>query len=297
MAENDNSQSKPKIHYIKATNNDASVKHVKHTTISEIQAEEEERKQNILTIVIFGIGVIGILLGCFLIYRAHNYKQYTIDQIAQDKTTYKKLSNKYTKLRHAKIIDPESGQETLMSAIKQGDQLAKLQNKYTTMKLTSKNMHQMKSDLLKLYGKTQEYDMPDTTVWYDPGKKSDPGHWKFESRFTFSDGDKIKVLFTNTSKSGKLLAYTTAYYLVKKKQFTDVKTVVTSAGNGNSSSSDKLSKKAQKKQMQKEIKKIQKATKGQKVHKISRKDAEALEKHREKEVEKAKKEGKYSYAD
>ena len=84
--------------------------------------------------------------------------------------------------------------------------------------------------------------------------------------------------------------------MADKKEFKNVKTTITDVGNNRASYSEKK-KGMGKKHLDDMVKKAQKEFAGKKFNKITRKEADALEKHREKEYEEAKKKGQVKYND
>lgn len=229
----------------------------------------------------------------YMIHHAHVVKNDTRVKLVQTNNEIKDLKLQLKKLDNKVIIDPDTGQDELVSAVKQGDELADLQNQFATAGTSDKKLHKIQKKLLKLYDSPKT----DTTPWYNTEKKAQQGTWKFESRYSFSQ-DEVDVIFTNTDKGGRLLAYTTATYYPKKKTFGHIKVHVTADGIQASDATDKKTKKQYKKEIDKNVGKMKKVLKDKNMPKTKPSSKSQLKKQmeqRQKLEQKAKKEGKYDY--
>ena len=244
-----------------------------------------------VTITAFLVGLLGIGWGILSVHNAHANEQAGRVVMVQKVNDYKNLQKEYKKVANTPGIDISSGTDSLVSGTKRGDQLAKLQNEYATAGSSQKAIRRISKGISALMATSSE----ETTPWYYTGNKKDEGTWHFDSRFAFTQ-TKASVVFTCTAKDGALLAYTTADYLADKKEFKNIKTTVTDVGNNRASYSEKK-KGMGKKHLDDMVKKAQKEFAGKKFNKITRKEADALEKHREKEYEEAKKKGQVKYND
>ena len=285
-----NNKNKPKttIHHIKIQQPSKPVIQAVNKPKTNMEVAMEEHGPAI-TIAAFLIGVLGIGLGALSVHSARANRQAGEVAMVQKVNTYKNLQKEYKKVAHVPGIDISSGTERLVSGTKQGDKLAALQNQYATAGTGQKAIRKISKGIAQLMASSKE----ETTPWYYTGHKKDEGTWEFDSRFAFTQS-KAPVVFTCTAKDGALLAYTTADYLAASKEFKNVKTVVTDIGNNRAANSEKK-KGMGKKQMQGLVKKAQEQFKGQKFNKITRKEADALEKHRQQEYEEAKKKGQVKY--
>lgn len=229
----------------------------------------------------------------YMIHHAKAVKNDTRVKLVETNDEIKTLKGKLKKIDNRVIIDPDTGEDDLVSAIKQGDELARLQNSFPSAGSNDRKLHAIQKKLTTLYATPKI----DTTPWYNTGKKGDQGTWKFESRYSF-DQEEVEVVFTNTAKDGRLLAYTTAVYYSKKKTFDKVKVHVTVDGQESSDATDKESKEQYKKNIDKDVDKMKKITKGKNMPKTKPSSKAQLKKQmeqRQKLEEKAKKEGKYDY--
>lgn len=245
---------------------------------------------NIVSGILTGIGIIGLITGGIMFYSAHTNHVQTVNQFNANNVKIAKLKTEYKILQNSSSVNPKEGREELTSATKQGDKLAQYQNEFANAGTNQKHLHKLSQKILPLLTS----DDNGVTPWYYTGHPNDQGNWQFASRYAF-DQKQIKVLFTCKNKKGDLLAYTTGKYDVKKKEFADLKTTVTAEGNRLTKKSGGATKAQQKQQLNKSIESIQKATKGEHFNKITPKEAEAIEKHRQEMYEQAKKEGKVKY--
>lgn len=244
-----------------------------------------------VTITAFLVGLLGISWGILSVHNAHANRQTGQVMIVQKANDYKNLQKEYKNVANVPGIDISGGTDSLVSGTKQGDQLAKLQNEYATAGSNQGAIRKISKGISALMATSSE----ETTPWYYTGNKKDEGTWHFDSRFAFTQTE-VSVVFTCTAKDGALLAYTTADYLADSKEFKNIKTTVTDVGNNRANYSEKKTGMG-KKQLDGMVKKAQKEFAGKKFNKITRKEADALEKHREQEYEEAKKKGQVKYND
>lgn len=263
----------------------------------EMSNAEIMRQQHGKGMAISLVCVILLTLGGsgYMIHHAKAVKNDTRVQLVETNNEIKNLKGKLKKINNRVILDPDTGEDELVSAVKEGDELARLQNSFPSAGSSDRKLHAIQKQLVKLYATPKI----DTTPWYNTGKKGDQGTWKFESRYSFSQ-EEVDVVFTNTSKDGRLLAYTTAVYYPKKKVFDKIKVHVTVDGQQSSDATDKESKKQYKKNIDKDVESMKKITKGKNMPKTkpsSKADLKKQMEQRQKLEEKAKKEGKYDYGD
>lgn len=286
MAENDNKQPRIVRHIKPSQPTDVPVKKAVQgqTNAQKLIAD----KGSLINKIAIGICAIGILGGGWSIYQTHKSTEYTIAQAQVNKAQYQKLSNQLKALKNKKI-DVETNQDEMISAVKQGDSLAKYQNEYATIPAKEKEVMKVKRKIMPLLAKADDNGQ----VWYDNGSKKDPGKWTFASRFEFTQS-KVPVLFINKNKAGQVLAYTTGTYLADKKQFTNLQTTTTAQGNHATQSS--MGRDSDAKSLKKETEQIAKWSKqyDKKHHikKITPKEGAQLEKNREKNWAKMDKEWK-----
>lgn len=137
-------------------------------------------------------------------------------------------------LRQVQNITQKQAEKNVDSAAKLGSELAELQNNYFEFShvTTDEDFKKQVDNIDPYFAK----DSKDSRVqWYSPGKDH-LGYpvanckWTFESTFGFI-GDNVDVIWIcRETETNDILAYTTGVFNGKEKNFTKVRTMITSKG-------------------------------------------------------------------